>query len=417
MAVLKALLGLFPTEDFFMANLAINSQNLYRDVIRIVIQPFIGELANDFEKLKGSECAHCNLIRIGTVYDLLYACLHTGEWSVISAEERELFTIFSYLRIIYMMLCIEESAELFSDAIYAADIGLMLGSRVSTDPSISNLCLLTEVATVLTSVNKKQLCQVPMKKIKIDLDDKKEVNCDIQILYCPTLEHFGSQYYDKAEPVLLRGVIDDWPAMQKWHDLNYLIKLAGERTVPVEIGSQYSNDDWSQRLVKFKDFVVDNLGETVNCATPKNCEKSVYLAQHELFDQIPKLKEDIFVPDYIGRTDVSPRIKAWLGPRGTISPLHTDPSHNLLCQVFGSKTIVLASPLDTPNLYPHEHFILNNTSQLNMKSLDFNQFPKARAVQFRRLVLRRGEVLYIPPDWWHYVESLAPSFSVSFWFD
>lgn len=144
------------------------------------------------------------------------------------------------------------------------------------------------------------------------------------------LSPLSSQHYDKREPALLRGIIDDWPAMQKWHDPNYLVGLAGERTVPVEMGSQYSSDDWSQRLVKFKDFIVDNLSDAPRDETG---QKRAYLAQHELFDQIPELRKDIHVPDYVGRTDVNPRIKAWLGPKGTISPLHTDPNHNLLCQV------------------------------------------------------------------------------------
>lgn len=26
-----------------------------------------------------------------------------------------------------------------------------------------------------------------------------------------------------------------------------------------------------------------------------------------------------------------------------------------------------------------------------------------------------GEMLYIPPNWWHHVTALTPSFSVSFW--
>ena len=31
------------------------------------------------------------------------------------------------------------------------------------------------------------------------------------------------------------------------------------------------------------------------------------------------------------------------------------------------------------------------------------------------VLLRDGEVLYIPPHWWHYVEAQETSFSVSFW--
>lgn len=36
---------------------------------------------------------------------------------------------------------------------------------------------------------------------------------------------------------------------------DYLIKLAGDRTVPIELGSRYSDDDWTQKLMTITDFV------------------------------------------------------------------------------------------------------------------------------------------------------------------
>lgn len=153
------------------------------------------------------------------------------------------------------------------------------------------------------------------------------------LLKSPTYPDFSTHHYDRREPALLEGIIEDWPALERWHDPNYLIAAAGERTVPVEVGSQYSSDDWSQRLVKFKDFIAQHMTEESATRNVDNEQDRAYLAQHELFDQIPTLREDIRVPDYIGRTDTNPRIKAWLGPKGTVSPLHTDPGHNLLCQV------------------------------------------------------------------------------------
>ncbi|XP_058065749.1 bifunctional peptidase and arginyl-hydroxylase JMJD5 [Anopheles bellator] len=165
--------------------------------------------------------------------------------------------------------------------------------------------------------------------------------------------------------------------------------------------------------MKFGEFLQQTLSNDLDGSTGP----VAYLAQHDLFDQIPALRRDIVVPDYVGRTDTVPRIKAWLGPRGTVSPLHTDPCHNLLCQVFGSKLVILARPEDTANLYPHDHFILNNTSRVDARHLDYERFPLLKEVRFYRLTLHRGEALYIPPKWWHYVESLSPSFSVSFWFE
>lgn len=48
--------------------------------------------------------------------------------------------------------------------------------------------------------------------------------------------------------------MDHWPAMSKWN-INYLLKIAGWRVVPVEIGSRYTDESWSQKLMTIEDFV------------------------------------------------------------------------------------------------------------------------------------------------------------------
>lgn len=141
------------------------------------------------------------------------------------------------------------------------------------------------------------------------------------------------------------------------------------------------------------------------------------------FDQIPILKNDISTPEYCCLTskttdnEVNVDIKAWLGPEGTISPMHIDEKHNLLCQVFGSKRIILAAPDDAPNLYPFDGDMLKNTSQIDAEHLDFNRFPLVKNVKFYTFTLYAGEMLYIPPKWWHFVRSLSKSFSTSFWWE
>jgi ribosomal protein L16 Arg81 hydroxylase len=52
---------------------------------------------------------------------------------------------------------------------------------------------------------------------------------------------------------------------------------------------------------------------------------------------------------------------------------------------------------------------------VDIDAVDAERFPLFGGAAYVDVVLGPGQVLYIPPHWWHYVESLETSFSVSFW--
>ena len=138
-------------------------------------------------------------------------------------------------------------------------------------------------------------------------------------------------------------------------------------------------------------------------------------------------------------------MNAWLGPSGTVSPLHTDPYHNIFCQVVGFKYIRLYAPDQTSFLYPHgvdeQGVDMSNTSQVDVDLFSAKRqnrrqgpladhgsvvesgsplaekFPHFAKAQYVEGLLGPGDSLYIPKGWWHYVESLSTSFSVSFWWN
>jgi lysine-specific demethylase 8 len=232
--------------------------------------------------------------------------------------------------------------------------------------------------------------------------------CDVDVEKKPSIEYFSTRHLHLFHPVKIINAIEHWPALCKWKDINYLMKIAAFRTVPVELGKAYTDDNWGQNLFKFGDFL-----QEISKESSSTC---AYLAQHDLFDQIPMLKNDFSIPDYCSVISDDVIIKSWIGPKNTISSMHTDAKHNLLCQVIGEKLIILASPAETMNLYPYDS-ILSNTSQIDAENLDFEKFPLTKKVKFKRIILRAGEMLYIPKNYWHYVRSLTPSISISFWFE
>lgn len=249
------------------------------------------------------------------------------------------------------------------------------------------------------------------------------------------------RHLKQSVPLVITGALEHWPALhdRPWSDPSYLmdITLGGRRLVPVELGRSYTDEGWGQKIVTFREFM------DVYVLDPQG-EKLGYLAQHDLFAQIPSLRKDISIPDicYIdppplppwlsGAQNKVPRLEepllnAWFGPAGTISPLHTDPYHNILCQVVGKKYVRLYSPDQSEKLYPRgfeDGIDMSNTSRVPLEQVEMNleddtdgEFAHFREAKYVETILNEGESLYIPIGWWHYVRSLTVSFSVSFWWN
>lgn len=270
-------------------------------------------------------------------------------------------------------------------------------------------------------------------------------------------------------PLVIKGALEHWPAMgeRPWRSRGYLMRrtFGGRRLVPVEVGRSYTDEGWGQRILTFGNFMDEYLmgkGHEHGDVEERDDEgahgaKIGYLAQHDLFAQIPSLRNDICIPDYCYTTPPTPLarrcqtpqlseplLNAWLGPAGTVSPLHTDPYHNILCQTVGRKYVRLYSPDQTEKLYPRGMeqggvVDMSNTSQVDDVEVELlnaearvrvdgkhnaedveernEQFPLFRTASYQETILNPGECLYIPAGWWHYVRSLTVSFSVSFWWN
>lgn len=98
-----------------------------------------------------------------------------------------------------------------------------------------------------------------------------------------------------------------------------------------------------------------------------------------------------------------------------VTPLHHDPHYNLLAQVVGTKYVRLYHPRYTAKLRPYTTGLTQNSSQIDLDQQQHNLNPEFATLPFLDCVLQPGQMLFIPPGWWHYVKALSVSFSVSFW--
>jgi hypothetical protein len=115
---------------------------------------------------------------------------------------------------------------------------------------------------------------------------------------------------------------------------------------------------------------------------------------------------------------VLPRI--WLGNAMT-TPTHIDEWCNVACVVAGRRRFTLFPPEQIGNLYVGPLDFAPTGAPMSLVQLhapDFARFPRFRdalgAAQSAELA--PGDAIYIPPLWWHNVESLAAcNLLVNYW--
>jgi hypothetical protein len=105
----------------------------------------------------------------------------------------------------------------------------------------------------------------------------------------------------------------------------------------------------------------------------------------------------------------------WLGPAGTVTPLHCDYDDNIFAQIWGTKRIFLAPPHHDEFLYPNPANAILFGSPFDPEAPDFDRFPLARQATLIEVIVSPGEMLYVPAGWYHQVRALTFSLSSNRW--
>ena len=105
----------------------------------------------------------------------------------------------------------------------------------------------------------------------------------------------------------------------------------------------------------------------------------------------------------------------WLGPAGTVTPLHCDYDDNIFAQVWGNKRVFLAPPHHDEFLYPKQANAILFGSPFDPESPDYEAFPLARQAALVECLVAPGDLLYVPAGWYHQVRALTFSLSSNRW--
>jgi lysine-specific demethylase 8 len=210
------------------------------------------------------------------------------------------------------------------------------------------------------------------------------------------------------EPAVFRGVAKDWPAVRKW-DLDFFARDYGDTdAVLIDQVGLYGDGEKNR-------YVVEALGKLVAAIRDGKREVLRFLP---FIDDNPELKNDLDMAFFSGfRSAYSVRefTQLFLAPAGTRTPVHCAHESNAFLQVHGRKRWLLwparyqqlIEPPADRRPYFHADY---DPAQV---SPEFPLGPYAPAFE---VVLDPGDVLYVPPFVWHYVENLTATIAVAYRF-
>jgi hypothetical protein len=223
-------------------------------------------------------------------------------------------------------------------------------------------------------------------------------------------DEFIEHYVAGCRPVVLQGIADDWPALQRWSPADLKARF-GHLEVEVQTGREADPHFEANKLMHRH---TQRLGDYVDRVLQGGPTNDHYLTANSEILRRPEfctLLDDIgSLPALCDPALLPGAASFWFGPAGTRTPLHHDTLMLFHTQVVGRKRWRFVSPLQTPLLYNRNSVF----SPVDLERPDLHRYPLAAQARVIETVLEPGETIFLPLGWWHEVASLDVSLSFSY---
>jgi len=235
-------------------------------------------------------------------------------------------------------------------------------------------------------------------------------------------EAIRREVIDSAQPAVLRGLVKTWPIVNAAARSSAAVVEALRRfdngtpvdaimTPPEVAGRVFYNDAMTGFNFVRNRLPIGAVAEQVLRYSNFPNPPAVAVQSALIRDCLPGFSAENRVT--VLDDSVLPRI--WLGNAIT-TPTHLDEWNNIGCVVAGRRRFTLFPPEQIANLYigPIDFAPTGAPMSLvRLHEVDFVRFPRFRAALDAAFTaeLSPGDAIYIPPLWWHHVESLE-SFNV-----
>jgi hypothetical protein len=210
----------------------------------------------------------------------------------------------------------------------------------------------------------------------------------------PRAAEFFARYWANNEPVVFTDAAKGWrlwtPEDMKREVGDVVVRVTEGREGDPRYDENFRKHLRKTTVARFVDRVLA-AGETNDFYLVANGKAMDQPGMERL------LRRVVVDPEYFDPEALRGGTSLWLGPKGTVTPLHHDTTNILFFQIHGRKELLLAPP--------HEPTLTDRARGFYVDD--------PGGASFARVVLEPGEALFLPAGWWHRVQSLDVSISFS----
>jgi hypothetical protein len=204
----------------------------------------------------------------------------------------------------------------------------------------------------------------------------------------------------RLEPFVLRGAASSWPALREWSLERFAARWPGDRVhlmdqEDLRRGTAAASRELS--LAEFAARVAAGEGESLRFS-PLACEH-------------PELCDDLDMEWLRARGDGGAHrrpLQLFIAGPGTRTDMHCEVPSTIFVQVRGRKRWRLYAPGTCLFLDPPASRTPYYVSPVDPDAPDAKRWPLFARADSLETVLEPGDVLWIPPFWWHFVVNLTP---------
>ncbi len=236
------------------------------------------------------------------------------------------------------------------------------------------------------------------------------------------VDHFVSEVLGSAEPMLIRGLARNWPAVSAGLQSSdaiaaYLQRFSTAKEVTALLGGAEHRGRlfYNEAMDGFNfEYIRTTLTQAIERLQQSEAQpdpETLYVGSTNVDHWLPGFRSDNDLP----MGEYEPLVSVWLGNRSTVAAHYDFPS-NIAVVVAGRRRVTLLPPEQLENLYVGPLDLTpagQSISLVDFSAPDYERFPRFREAEQAALKveLEPGDAIVIPSMWWHHMEALE-SFNV-----